>query len=124
MGDLLRTNLTAMDADTVKPYPELRQLAKAMTRVAQYQRGEVAGTGVNIDVTVDGTPQLIILLNETQQSVTFWTADMAAASMMDIQTQANYTAADGITGGTNTFRIGTDAAINQNLDVINWFCIL
>jgi len=118
--DIMREVLQALDADTVKPYADVRPLMKALTNVAQFETiTGIAGTGAALDVETQGNPRAVVLINRTQNCLAVHTKGMPNASAMKVTAAAAWIAVNGITLGSEKFTIGTDADLNTNLDAID-----
>jgi len=123
--DIMRDVLNSMDADTVKPYADVRPLMKALTNVGQVEFiTGIAGTGALLDVETQGDPRGVILFNRTQNAMAFHIKGMPAASAMKVVAAAAWTAADCITLGDEKFTIGVDADLNTLADDIDALVII
>ena len=123
--DLFRTQFATMLDKTENPHGTLREWAGMLQNMAQWESGTYTGTGSNIDVDVQGDPKMVILMDITQSCMAIHIDGMPDASYLELIAAATaYTVANGITLGTGTFRIGTDANINTNLDAGRWFALI
>lgn len=122
--DLLRTITSQLLSETEHPYPDMRPLARALTRVGQVQFGAIASmTGVLTPVDADGQPRVVLVYNLTQASACLWFEGMVTDSFVLLETGAQV-AADGIIVNAGGFSIGVDANINTALDSVFWMVIV
>ena len=86
---------------------------------------KLAGTGAAINVACGFQPKLVIAINLTQLSITYWTDTMDQAKGVQIDdsgsnaTDVLALASNGISTHAQGFRLGTNAALNTSADVIH-----
>jgi hypothetical protein len=125
MADAFRTLVTALQGLPTETYPPAAALMNGLSKVAQIQFGAYTGTGGAITVVTNGDPRMVILVDVTQQCTALHITGMTAAHFFQIDNGGvAHVGAAGITLGTNSFVIGTDAHINTNLDVGFWFAVV
>jgi len=123
--DVWRAFVTRMEALPTQIYAEAMDLMAALTNMAQVQVGTYTGTGVALDVSTDGDPRFVLLVNITQQALVVHSSGMTAAHALIASAVATKAiAADGITLGTGKFTIGVDAELNTLADSGFWCAII
>ena len=88
--------------------------------------GTITMGGSALNVICGFKPRLVRILNTTNKSVGEWNDSLPDAAVFKTidsgvgTTDISYATSNGITPLFNGFTIGTDAAINNNNDVIFW----
>lgn len=126
MADALRTLMAALAAAPTETYPPAPTLMNALSKMSQVQFGTYAGsTGVAQTITTNGDPRAVLLVDVTQQCAALHLTGMTAAHMFKMDNVAvAHVSANGLTLGTGSFTIGTDANINSTGDSGFWFVIV
>lgn len=126
MSDPFRTLVATLAAAPTQTYPVAAELMGALVNMAQMETGAFAGTGSAISVATNGDPRLVILVNITQHSLAVHISGMADASMLlcEDTPDVEYISTAGITLGTNSFTIGTNADVNTASDEGFWVAFI
>lgn len=123
----LRAGLVSISADVAlatHKYVMTGDFQRMMGRVAEVEVGTFTGTGVAQTKAVQGDPRLVLFVNVTQQCLGVHISGMATASFFAIDNGGvAYVAVNGITLGTDSFIVGTDARLNTNMDSAFWATI-
>lgn len=86
---------------------------------------KLAGTGALLSVNTGFQPKLILVLNITQLSITFWSEGMDQAKGLQVDDSGADTtnvialASGGISASPQGFSLGTNSALNAASDVIH-----
>jgi len=88
--------------------------------------GGQTATGSAITIDCGFKPKHVLIMNTTNKSTGMWNDSMPNAAVYKTidsgvgTTDISYATSNGITPLFNGFTIGTDAAINNNNDVLFW----
>lgn len=123
----LRSRLVTIAADAalaIHKYVMVGDLQYMMARVGEVEVGTLTGSGVAQTKAVNGDPKLVLVMDQTQDCLGVHFSGMAAGSFFAIDNGGvAYVAANGITLGTDSFIVGTDAKLNTNLDTAFWLAV-
>lgn len=95
---------------------------------AKIASGTVTGTGAAINVSIGFSPRAVILINQTDPGMFFWTNDMDDAEALKLTDAVALTfpTSDGISAyaGSSSaspgFTIGADSDLNAEDDVLSY----